>query len=218
MGLNTVFKARRRSKEEYSRNPGTVRTRAYERSLAGLDAAALRLGRNRRIALLRAHKKAHNDPLWPTLSATEQEYRERILREEIDRKYAEREVEVMEKWNGPHDADSDTSEDPNANTSDIGMQQDDEDKGSESIRSDEDDVSDDQFDENIDEPHPLDKRDNDGKLQVSEEVKKDFGQIIRHRAGDMKRVMRPFKLWNSQSDEEQIESESEGREQNSLNE
>ena len=124
----------------------------------------------------------------------------------------------MEKWNGPHNADSDTSGDPNANTSDIGMQQDDEDKGSESIRSDEDDVSDDQFDENIDEPHPLDKRDNEGKLQVSEEVKKDFGEIIRRRAGDMKRAMRPFRLWSSQSDEEQIESESEGREQNSVNE
>jgi len=104
------------------------------------------------------------------------------------------------------------------NTSDIGMQQDDEDKGSESIHSDEDDISDDQFDENIDEPHPLDKRDNEGKLQVSEEVKKDFGEIIRRRAGDMKRAMRPFRLWSSQSDEEQIESESEGREQNSVNE
>ena len=124
----------------------------------------------------------------------------------------------MEKWNGPHDADSDTSGDPNATTSDIGIQQDDEDKGSESIRSDEDDVSDDQFDENIDEPHPLDKRDNEGKLQVSEEVKTDFGEIIRRRAGDMKRAMRPFRLWSSQSDEEQIESESEGREQNSVNE
>ena len=218
MGLNTVLKARHRIKEEYSRNPGTARTRAYERSRAGLDAAALRLGRNRRAALSRARKKAHNDPLWPTLSAAEQECRERVLRENIDRKYAEKEAEVMEKWNAPLDADSDTSGDPNATTSDIGIQQDDEDKGSESIRSDEDDVSDDQFDENIDEPHPLDKRDNEGKLQVSEEVKKDFGEIIRRRAGDMKRAMRPFRLWSSQSDEEQIESESEGREQNSVNE
>ena len=98
------------------------------------------------------------------------------------------------------------------------MEQDDEHKGSESIYSDADDVSDDQFDKNIDEPHPFDKHDNDGKLQVSEEVKKDFGEIIRCWAGDMKRVMRPFKLWSSQSDEEQVESESEGREQNSVNE
>jgi len=77
------------------------------------------------------------------------------------------------------------------------MQQDDEVKSSESICSEENDVSDDQFDENIDEPHPLDKCDNEGKLQVSEEVKKDFRAIIRHCAGDMKRAIRPFRLWSS---------------------
>lgn len=87
-----------KSRIERSNRSNTKRTREYEQSRVGLDAALLKIKRNRRVAICRKRAELKKQPGWTKLSADEKQQRTESALDEIRLRYDIAEEEAMAEW------------------------------------------------------------------------------------------------------------------------
>ena len=187
MGTESKFKARQKTKTEYSKKSNTAKTREYERARIGPNAAILKIDHARCVALSRARERESLAPEWTYLTQEKHDAADEKLQLAMEDKYERKKAVALELWSRAKPDDSDSGLDPEGEGYEDDHRNDHE----------EEDKSDPEFDGYVEELNPLNKWDVDRKLIISKEFKEDFAAIIRRRAVDMKRVMRPIKRFGS---------------------
>jgi hypothetical protein len=183
-----------KSPEQKSKRANTKRTREWERSKHGLEAALLKIHRNRRVAWHRKLTALGKDPIWATLDDTER--RNRLKEEEqlIKSHYDLEESNARKEW--------ETVKSPDRKR----KRPDSEDSG-EDIK-DEDGSEAEEVDENeIEEGLDLNELPNDERAKIASA----FERILASYVEDLERdVIEPFEACGSVNEEEAEYTSSEG--------
>jgi hypothetical protein len=116
MAQGKAFKPRQRVKQTLSNNPSTVRTRKYEQSHSGLNAALHKINQNERQQCCRVQKAVAKSSDWANLSNERRQQRLELAYAKIDEKYEAQRAQRTREWAGD---DSDNSSESNREDNDV---------------------------------------------------------------------------------------------------
>ena len=134
MAQGKAFKPRQRIKQMLSNNPNTVRTRKYEQSRSGLDAALHKINQNERQQRCRVQKAVAKSSDWANLSNERRQQRLELAYAKIDEKYEAQRAQRTREWAGD---DSDNSSESNREDNDVdAMEEEEEDTDNEKSPAD----------------------------------------------------------------------------------
>ena len=185
------FKRHQDSKlhSELSKNEGTKRTRAWEKSKVGIDGALLKIKRSRRNYLWRKKQAMMKDPKWLAYSEEERTFRLTTLKQEVYAKYDAKQARSIAKWEDEVEKSLDEQIDTNQDDEDISNIDKESHSEAEEVMEDDEDI------QELTEKEKL-------AVQVGVEA------IFNNLRADIDNAMKPFEVAGSY-DEEPAEDSSE---------